>query len=716
MSKTGMDKFKETFREEARELLFGLEQSLLSLEENPGNTEEIGAVFRAMHTIKGSAAMFGFEHISQFTHELETMFDQVRKGVIAVTSDLVTVMLDARDHIRELLELDGQPDPELDGVSEQIITKVRDLCGVASHDEEDETAVVAAPLQEGEGRHDHPGGREDSRESSSLTTYRVQFKPKPEIFQNGTRPLNLLAELRALGESTIVPYVHSLPSLQKVDPEVCYFSWDVIITTHAGIPEIQDIFLFVQDTADVEIRIIDHPQDNQDATDFRLGQILVERGVIDDTRLKEAIKLQKRIGEVLIEQGLSSRDVQAALEEQEHIRRTRQKLQQESAANSVRVSSEKLDSLVDLVGELVTLQARLSQTAGEGDNPGLKLIAEGLERLTAELRDSTMSIRMLPIGTTFTRFKRLVRDLSADLGKDIDFHTVGGETELDKTVIERLNEPLVHLIRNSIDHGIELPNIRSSTGKPAQGTLTLRAEHSGASVVITIEDDGRGLDAERIKKKAIEQGLLPSNADLPETELFQLIMEPGFSTAEQVTQVSGRGVGMDVVRQEIESLGGNLRIESRIGQYTRMILEIPLTLAIIEGLLVHTGGEHYVFPLSLVEECLEYSVQQRQSGKGIMRHRDEALPILDLRDVLEVPGDSPVLQQVVVVHSGDQKVGVIVDTVIGDHQTVVKNLGRLYRDAEGVSGATILGDGSVALILDVKRLVRLAGQIEAESR
>jgi two-component system chemotaxis sensor kinase CheA len=370
------------------------------------------------------------------------------------------------------------------------------------------------------------------------------------------------------------------------------------------------------------------------------------------------------------------------------------------------VPAEKLDSLVNLVGELVTVQARLTQTASVLHDNELAAIAEEVERLTGELRDNTLNIRMLPIGTTFGRFKRLVRDLSNDLDKRIELITEGAETELDKTVIDRLNDPLVHIIRNSIDHGIELPSVREAQGKPGTGTIRLSASYSGASVLVTVTDDGAGLDAEAIRQKALEKGLVSPTAELTKKELFSLIFAPGFSTAKTVTNVSGRGVGMDVVRKTIDMLRGAVEVESERGSGTSVTLKLPLTLAIIDGLLVKVGGNFFVLPLSTVEECIEliHETDELRNGNCLVNVRGQLVPYIRLRETFGMEGGLPRIEQIIITEAGRGRIGFVVDDVIGEHQTVIKSLGKVYRDIDGISGATILGDGTVALILDTNRL------------
>src|SRR5208282_958297 len=447
----------------------------------------------------------------------------------------------------------------------------------------------------------------------------------------------------------------------------------------------------------------------------KLGEILIERGDLKPEDL-EKLPMPKLIGEKLIDAGLvQAQEVRSALVEQQHRKELQEKLQKTEINASIRVASGKLDNLVNLVGELVTVQARLTQTAAGRRDPVLLSIAEEVERLTDELRDNTMNIRMLPIGTTFSKFKRLVRDLSKELGKEIDLVTEGAETELDKTVIEKLNDPLVHLIRNSIDHGIEPPDSRKAVGKSGKGTIHLSAMHSGAHVLIQIRDDGAGLDKDAIRAKAVEKGLISSDAELPEKEIFALVLAPGFSTAKAVTSVSGRGVGMDVVKQAIDALRGTIDISSNKGTGTTITLKLPLTLAIIDGLLVRIGEDHFVLPLSVVKECVELMKEDAAEahGRHIANVRGRIIPYIKLRERFGINGIVPDIEQIVIAEIGDDNIGFVVDAVIGEHQTVIKSLGTFYKNVEGVSGATILGDGTVALILDASQIAMLA---EAEEK
>ncbi len=683
----------EAFREEAYELLADLESSLLELEENPGDADLIGRAFRSMHTIKGSGAMFGFTDISELTHEVETVFDQIRNGTAFVSKALIDKTLKAGDLIRSMLSSEGQVDQ---GERLGLIASFRQMA-VPIHGEQAQ-AIAEIPSSQIKGN------------SEEEKLYRIRFKPSPDIFLTGANPLLLLKELRELGTCRIIAHLSEIPSFDVMDPERCYTYWDIILSTSKGINGIKDVFIFVEDDCQLSIDVIDDSGSTIDKPTYKkLGEILVERGDLTPEDMEMVLKNKKRFGEMLVESGLAvPSKVEAALLEQQQIREAQQKRQNTESAASIRVPSDKLDILVNLVGELVTVQARLSQTATQRGDQHLAHIAEEVERLTSELRDSTLNIRMMPIGATFSKFRRLVRDLSQQLGKEVEILTEGANTELDKTVIERLNDPLVHIIRNSVDHGIESPESRVAAGKPRHGTVCLIAEHSGDSVIITIKDDGAGLDTEAIRAKAIERKLIAETAELSERELFALIFAPGFSTAEKITGISGRGVGMDVVKQSIEALRGFIEITSKKGTGTKITIKLPLTLAIIESLMVKIGEEFFVMPLSLVEECVELTLTDIETahGRNLANVRGVLIPYIPLRERFRLGDRKLDIQHVVVTEIAGERIGLLVDSVIGEHQTVIKSLGKMYRDVQGVSGATILGDGSVALILDVPQLVQ----------
>lgn len=686
------DKNREVFKEEAYELLAELEESLLALEQYPEDEELVGRVFRAMHTIKGSGAMFGFEDIASFTHEVETVFDLVRDGKVPVTKDLVDLSLAARDEIRAMLDGGEQEDVNK---KQEIIAAFRGLIP--------RTDVEASPSPA-----PTPPGKEVSWEGVLKVTYRIRFRPAADIFLTGTNPLHLLNELRQLGEFNVVAQTEAIPFLSDINPEQCHTSWDIFLTTSRGFDAIADVFIFVADDSELDIQVIDDGLEG--AYDYKkLGEILVERGDLDESNLNRYLAQRNLIGEALIQKGLVSCDkVHSALVEQRHVRVVQKKRQEAEGSASIRVPAAKLDKLVDLVGELVTVQARLSKTATDFNDPQMTSIAEEVERLTGELRDNALNIRMLPIGTIFSKFQRLVRDLSAELGRKVDLITEGAETELDKTVLERLNDPLVHLLRNSIDHGIEPPEVRLQAGKPGRGKIGLTANHAGAQVIIQVKDDGGGLDKESIRAKAVQMGWLAPESEISDKELFNFIMSPGFSTTKEITSVSGRGVGMDVVKKAIETLRGSIEIDSQTGVGTAITIKLPLTLAIIEGLLVTIDHDYFVVPLSVVTECVELTREDvaRAHGHKIAKVRDEIVPYVHLRERFEIEGHPPAIEQIVITEMKGSKVGLVVDQVIGEQQTVIKSLGRVYRRVEGISGATLLGDGTVALILDASQLVQ----------
>ncbi len=695
---------RQAFLEEAHDLLAELESALLELEELPQDQDLIDRVFRAMHTIKGSGAMFGFDDISSFTHDVENVFENVRNGHLPVTRELLDLTLSSKDHIAYLLSCSEKGDDVDLSRGGAITTALRGL--LPGRDE------AAAPLLVSD------SDAEEDKRIGELATYRIRFKPHHDYFLFGNNPLVILEELNDLGTSKAFPHVEDILPLEEMDSESCYAWWDIVLSTRHNLQDIRDVFLFVEEECEVHIKLIDQVSQLGDDVDYKkLGEILVERGDISAEDLQRVLEERQRIGKLLTGTGMvTPQRIESALEEQRTMREMRQQRdaqakQVEQHVSSIRVAADKLDYLVDLVGELVIVQAQITQKVSERKDPQLTTLAEELERLSDELRDSTLNIRMLPIGTTFSKFRRLVRDLSADLGKEIDLQTKGAETELDKTVIERLNDPLVHLLRNSIDHGIESPEKRKNNGKNPKGCILLEAEHSGGEVIIRITDDGKGIDQDAVRKKAIEKGLISSDEDLGKQELLMQIFMPGFSTAEKVTNVSGRGVGMDVVKRSIDELRGSVSIDSETGSGTCITIKLPLTLAIIEGLQVEVGNEYYVLPLSLVEECVELERSGlRETNEQIINLRGEIVPYIRLREWFEVPGDSPSIEQIVIVSLVDNRVGIVVDNVIGEHQTVIKSLGKVYKDVQGISGATIKGDGTMALILDVPQLIKCSAR------
>jgi two-component system chemotaxis sensor kinase CheA len=671
---------KKMFEQEAQDLLATLEAALLDLAREPGDGALIDTAFRALHTIKGSGAMFGFEAAAAFTHHVETAFDKVRQGKAESSPELIALALKARDHIQILIERPEEADQE---AGEAILAGFRAL-------ESDTPAApaVAATLSVPAA----PGER----------TWHVRMRLARDVMANGTNPILLLDELRSLGTATITPLTDEIPRLEDLDPASCYIGWDILLTSREPRQAIEDVFIFVRDEMQLEIEPLESGNTAQHEAPAATDAPSPPAGAASQADKPASIPGQP-----------------AAPASQAPAAAAKAKSRNAEAAKIspiVRVPAERLDELMNRVGELVITQSRLSQIAAASSDQQVRAVTEEIERLVLELRDTTMGIRMMPIGSLFGRFRRVVHDLSRDLGKQVELVTEGEETELDKTMIEQLNDPLVHLIRNCIDHGIEDPAERAAAGKPQMGQIKLSARHAGTEVLIAIADDGRGLNRERIRARAAERGLIPADAIPTDHELFHLLFLPGFSTAAEVTSVSGRGVGLDVVKRAIEGLRGKIDLASTAASGTGITLRLPLTTAIIDGLMVRVGQGRYVMPLSAVEECVELSEEEdiRTRAHSFLNIRGELVPFLRLRDLFatSVPADR--YQKIVIVSSSGMKVGMAVDQVIGEHQTVIKSLTKLHSGIEMFSGATILGDGAVALILDIPHLVEY-GQISEEN-
>lgn len=647
------------FRVEAGELLEQIEQGLLDLGHRLGDRDLVDSVFRGLHTLKGSGAMFGFDALATFTHHCETAFDRVRKGLAPATQELVAVILSAQDHMRALLDGDGTG---IEAAGDAILARLQAAIDGAS----------AAP-----------GPASTAKPAKG---WRLSFRLPPESMANGTNPLMLLDELRALGECKIVARTDQIPPLAELVPVECHIGWDVELHGDISKDDIEDVFIFVMDDMELKIEAL-AAEPASDAAPADAAANAPAIVAANDTPAADAATPAS---------GRASKP----------------------AGESVRVPAERLDELMDRVGELVIVQSRLSQLAQGGGSAAdlvLRSISEEIERLASELRDTMMVLRMVPVASLFGRFRRLVHDLARDTGKTIELSTEGEATEVDKTVMERLADPMVHLIRNSCDHGLETAVERIAAGKPAAGQVKLSAHQQGGEVVITIRDDGRGIDRDRVRAKAESQGLIQPGQTVSEQELLQMIFHPGFSTAAAVTNLSGRGVGMDVVKRTIESLRGAIDIKSVPGEGSTVTLRIPLTLAIIDGLLIRVGNARYVIPLSAVEECIELSLEEdlRSRGRSFITLRDRLVPFLRLREMFDTGTRPDPHQKIVVIATGAERVGLVVDQIIGSHQTVIKSMSALHRDVTTFAGATILGDGGVALILDVVQLVTL-GQHQEE--
>ncbi len=649
------------FRTEAAELLEQIEAGLLDLNVNLGDKDQVDAVFRGLHTLKGSGAMFGFEALAAFTHHCETAFDRVRKGEVPATHALVTAVLEAKDHMRALVET---PSGDHEAMSEVLLLNLR-------HAVDGSGDPAAAP----------------AAKTPAQTLFKICFSLPRNCMANGTNPLPLLDELRDLGTCRVVADRSGIPALDALVATDLHITWDVELLTDQPRSAIDDVFIFVMDDMDLAVE--------------EIAVAAPEAAMAAPTRPAAAPVAAETPAPAAALAAPAPGDAKAA-----------------KANENVRVPAEKLDELMDRVGELVIAQSRLSQLAGGSGDLTLRAVSEDVERLSGELRDTMMVLRMVPVTHLFSRFRRLVHDLANETGKRIELITEGETTEVDKSVIERLADPLVHLVRNSCDHGLETADERLASGKTEAGHIHLSARQQAGEVIITIKDDGRGINKDRVRAKAESSGLITANASLSDQELYQLIFQPGFSTASEVTNLSGRGVGMDVVKRTIDALRGTINVVSRPGEGSEISLAIPLTLAIIDGLLVRVGNGRYVIPLSAVEECLELSVEEdmRSRGRSFISLRDSLVPFLRLRDLFRTGTKPDQFQKVVVISTGSERVGLVVDQIIGDHQTVIKGMSKLHHDVATFSGATILGDGDVALILDVGHLVAEGQQQEAHLR
>jgi two-component system chemotaxis sensor kinase CheA len=690
--------------EETRELLGELERGLLDLEKDPTDMEGVDACFRAMHTIKGGGAMFGFEEISRFTHDVETVYDRVRSGQLTVTRELLSLTLAAKDHILVLLDAPAEAvGPELRAASDTLLAAFAAFLPAGSQPgkpaaaapqaarEAVASANPAQPAYACDGLPGPPG------------IYWIRFRPAPRILHTGNDPVRLLADLDAMGLVRVLRH-GPLPDLDASDfePEEAYGVYDMLVRTPCGTNSLRDVFIFVEGDSDVTIeRIHEGPLRDDDLTAL-LGNLAGLDAAPPDVVLET---LGRALAAMLASISQAKAQVRSKTARIGALEAGPQR-QGPAAAATLRVDAARLDSVVTMAGELVILQSRLRQAVQARDLDAAAAVDEDLERLTDAMRDVALGLRMLPIGTVFSQFTRLLRDLSASLGKEVDFEALGGDTELDKTVIDRIKDPLVHLLRNSLDHGVEPPDARQRAGKAPRGRVTLSASHSGGNVVISIIDDGRGIDPAAVRQKAVERGLLAPDADPSEKELFDLIFAPGFSTAATISDVSGRGVGMDVVKRNIEALRGTVEVESVLGRGTTVTIKLPLTLAIIDGFNVVVGRDSFIVPLVTLRGFQERFVTGEARIVENMERMGDLIPVVSLRRLFSVPGEQPGYERVVVTEVEGEMVGFCVDRVVGRQQAVIKSLDSCYRHLKWISGTTINGDGSISLILDVPQLVR----------
>ncbi|MDH4187302.1 MAG: chemotaxis protein CheA, partial [Nitrospira sp.] len=691
---TDLSQFQESFFEESAEHLSTMEDGLLQLEQHPGDLDLLNRIFRAAHSIKGNSGMFGFTAVGQFTHKMETLLDQLRNGQLSVTQAITDILLRSTDCLSLLIEAargGESPDPEsIAALEQELAAAATGQSAVAGM----QPAAATPPRA--------------SNPAPGLRRFVIHWTPPTWLFQRGLDPIRMLKELEDLGTlvSRTLDLSH-LPELDAMDPECCYLSWVLELETGKERPVVESVFDFVKDEGTLVIeerQSGEVPQRKREAGDAEgdepppLGEILVESGVVSREMLEHALAQQKRVGEILIEQHAVTPQqlTQALQKQQEHAGHAKKA----TDAASIRVDTAKIDKLINLVGELVITQSMLSDLSARFDLSQMPVLLERvaqLERNTREIQERVMGIRMLPIGSAFSRFPRLVRDLSGKSGKKIQLILSGEETELDKTVIESIGDPLTHLVRNSADHGLELPEERLKSHKPELGTIRLNAFHEGGSICITVEDDGRGLNRDKIVAKAVKQGLIGENEKLSDDQIWPLIFKPGFSTAEKVTDVSGRGVGMDVVKRNIEALGGTVSIKTVLGKGTTFTLKLPLTLAIIEGMTVRVGADTYIVPLLSILESIQPRAESIKTvvAKGeLINVRGTYLPLMRLYEVFSLQPEhtEPAKAILLILETEGEQVAVMVDEILGQQQVVIKSMEQNFRKVDGVAGATILGD------------------------
>ena len=699
-----MEDFRKLFYEEAQELLSKLEEALMLLEDEPKNKELINEVFRIMHSLKGSGAMFGFTNLSSFTHELETLYDQIRNNKLNLSDDIINFTMNAIDHIKELLNDDKSP---------ELITKTSKqkdiLNGILHKEENTEPAPIDEPI---------PTVIPSENVKANNSIYYIKFEPGQDILSDGTNPLYLIDELVDLGESILKLNHNNLPDFKALNPEKCYLNWIVVLSTEASLSEINDIFIFVEDESKIVIELLSEKNlfsiNNAKSTfEYLINNKPYEVDGFKNiaTTLENEMEQSKNIN---IVEDISKLEAEEHSNKQEtkdnyadvNPKKSEVRLPETIKIDTVKVSSKKLDTLINLVSELVTTQARLVTIANNSSSVELTGLSEDFQHLSRQFRDIAFDMRLIPIQTMLVKFKRLVRDLSKNLNKKVNLVTEGTETELDKNIIATISDPIMHIIRNAIDHGIESPEIRLKNNKPETGTIIFKAEYSGTSILISIKDDGAGINTDRVLKKAIDKKLIQPTDKLTTNEIYDLLLQPGFSTSETVSDVSGRGVGMDVVRNKIKELRGEVSISSKPSKGTQILIRLPLTLSIIDGLLVSINRDRFVIPLSSVEQI--YQVNQEEidnSYNNIIDIEGKQFPFINLVEKFENSEPTNEYMHFISVIYHEKSVGIIVNDLISEYQAVLKPIDKLLKGNEIFAGASILGDGKVALVLDTNKII-----------
>ncbi len=682
-----LSQFIPSFLEESFEGLELMESSLLNLE--AGDNETIHSIFRAAHSIKGGAGTFGFYKVTEFTHLVETLLDEMRDGRREIVQSDVEILLGAVDCIRLLIE-SARDEKECD--DEKIIQTSKLLSQTLHNENTTERSEESIDQNL----------NSDTSDEAPRHHWNIEFLPEHQLVQTGNDPLLLFNALAELGELSVQANVDNLPPLTDMCAEELYLQWQLTLVSSCSEQEIEEVFEWVEDECQLNISELDTlNKENNNQTPVTIAS---ENQVADSTQFYLQNTTPETPKEIKNSSSKNSSTEKTAAKKVE--------------VSSIRVGVDKVDSLINLVGELVITQSMLSELGNDFNLDKVERLNAGLEQLlqnTKELQESVMRIRMLPISFAFNRFPRLIHDLSKKTGKSIELIIKGEQTELDKTVMEQIGDPLVHLVRNAADHGIETAEVRLANGKPEQGTITLDAYHQGGNIVIEINDDGGGIDRQAVLNKAKEKGIVDANATLTDAQVFDLLFEPGFSTAKEVSDISGRGVGMDVVKRNIQSLGGRIQVESQQGKGSTFRVHLPLTLAILDGQLVRVGREVYIIPLISIVESLQVQNEliNRVSGDMVLyRLRDDNVPVLPVYQLFNLPANNTELSNalLVVVEADGQKVGLMVDDLLAQQQVVIKSLKDNYQQVEGISGATILGDGSVAMILDIPGMINIALQ------
>jgi two-component system chemotaxis sensor kinase CheA len=677
-----MEEFQQTFFEDARDLLKQLEQAILTLENDPHDQKIIEEIFRVMHTIKGAANMFGFERIGEFTHDIETIYDFIRNKEAEVDEIILNITLQSVDHVYALLD-----DPRLqDGLNmsnhHQLSVSVRE---------------IIAEIEKGNKKFSDPYLmlQQQGDQEKDFQTYYLLIRPNEKLAENSGHPLIfLIDDLKDLGPHLIEEYAS-----QEADDVRVFSYWDIFLATDKSEEDISNMFIFVEDACEIQL------------TRLSKGNLVKEEKFVEKARAYSDEKTPVDTEELkaFIAQFLTDiRDQQLRQSSQAVATDEQQDEHKATQSGSIRVSTDKVDQLMNWVSELVTMQATIQSIAQDCKIPRLIAAAENMEIISNNLRDTVFSISLLPLDTVSVQLKRLVRTLSKELGKEVDFKTEGADTELDKNVIEALTDPLMHMLRNCMDHGLETPEERLSEGKPQRGYILLKAYYSGTNVFIEVHDDGRGIDPEKIKAKAVEKGLIADTDELSRQEVYDLLFRPGFSTASKVTDVSGRGVGMDVVKKKIMDIRGDISIYSEVGKGTTISIRLPLTLSIMDGLLTQVEDTYFVFPLNLISRIDKVPYQEVNKEGKFSRSllvEGKQMSVLSLREAFRIDSNSPEKATIVSIQYGESIKGIVVDKVKGEMQAVLKPLGSMYEEQDYISGSTILGDGNLALVLDTNKLL-----------